>query len=221
MLAEGRASEVFDLGDGTVLRRSKQGSDYRREAAVMRHALAAGLPVPRVRSVEGPEIVLDRIDGPTMLDDLVRHPWRLGAHARLLAALHARVHAVAAPAAAATAPMPGDRLLHLDLHPANVLLSPTGPVLIDWENAAAGDPAFDLAVTWVLMDGADAAGSRVELAAIAAFRRAFLAVWLRRVGRADAARGLAAAAEMRAADRNATPAEGDRARALAARHGAP
>ena len=45
------------------------------------------------------------------------------------------------------------RLLHLDLHPFNVLVDdggePTG--VIDWANAAAGDPELDRARTWSLL----------------------------------------------------------------------
>ncbi len=45
----------------------------------------------------------------------------------------------------------GDRLLHLDLHPGNVILGPSGPVVIDWTNAPVGDPAVDAALTWVIL----------------------------------------------------------------------
>ena len=40
LLAEGRASEIFDLGDGRVLRRFKRGGDPGFEAGVMEHARA-------------------------------------------------------------------------------------------------------------------------------------------------------------------------------------
>ena len=44
-------------------------------------------------------------------------------------------------------------LLHLDLHPFNVLVNddgePTG--VIDWANAAAGDPELDRARSWSLL----------------------------------------------------------------------
>jgi len=45
----------------------------------------------------------------------------------------------------------GDRLLHLDLHPLNVIMSPQGPVVIDWPNARCGDPMADVAVTYALV----------------------------------------------------------------------
>jgi Ser/Thr protein kinase RdoA (MazF antagonist) len=44
----------------------------------------------------------------------------------LLAGLHDRLHALAWPGAA-----PGEALLHLDLHPLNVILRGSGPVVID------------------------------------------------------------------------------------------
>jgi aminoglycoside phosphotransferase (APT) family kinase protein len=43
------------------------------------------------------------------------------------------------------------RILHLDLHPDNVMLTSRGPVLIDWRNAAEGPPDLDLAVTAVIL----------------------------------------------------------------------
>jgi len=32
------------------------------------------------------------------------------------------------------------RIVHLDLHPENVMLTVSGPVVIDWRNATDGDP---------------------------------------------------------------------------------
>jgi tRNA A-37 threonylcarbamoyl transferase component Bud32 len=139
LLAEGRASEIFDLGDGRVLRRFKRGGDPGFEARVMEHARARGFPVPAVREVRDDALVLERIDGPTMLDaaDLERHP-------ALLARLHDQLHAI---------PFEGATLLHRDLHPENVILSPDGPVVVDWTNAGAGEPAFDVALVWVILVG--------------------------------------------------------------------
>jgi aminoglycoside phosphotransferase (APT) family kinase protein len=49
-------------------------------------------------------------------------------------------------------PLPrGDCLLHGDFHPANIILSPRGPVVIDWPNATRGDPAADVARSLLMM----------------------------------------------------------------------
>ena len=46
-----------------------------------------------------------------------------------------------------------DRLLHLDLHPLNVLVDSNGAVsgVVDWANAAAGPPVLDRARSWSVM----------------------------------------------------------------------
>jgi aminoglycoside phosphotransferase (APT) family kinase protein len=134
LIAAGRASEIFDLGDGRVLRRFRAGGDPEHEALVMRHAHGHGYPVPRVVEVTADTLVLDRIEGPTMLSELRRRPWTLRSNASLLAQLHQRLHEIVAPPTLAAAGR-GDRLLHLDLHPDNVILSPGGPFVIDWTNS--------------------------------------------------------------------------------------
>ncbi|XXZ52910.1 phosphotransferase [Streptomyces cavourensis] len=59
--------------------------------------------------------------------------------ARLLRDLHAIPPRVSAD--------PGDCILHLDLHPANVMLTERGPVVIDWSTATEGPPGFDRAMS--------------------------------------------------------------------------
>ena len=186
LLAEGRASEIFDLGDGRVLRGFKRGGDPGFEARVMEHARAHGYPVPAVQEVRADALVLERIEGPTMLQAI-----ELERDAAELARLHRQLHEI---------PFEGAALLHRDLHPANVIRSPTGSVVIDWTNAAAGDPAVDVALVWVICIGED--NPRAE-----AFARAFVAHF------GDWERGLADALAYRLADPNVTAAE--RARLLA------
>jgi tRNA A-37 threonylcarbamoyl transferase component Bud32 len=202
LIAAGRASEIFDLGDGRILRRFRAGCDPGREALVMEHAAGHGYPVPRVLEVTADALVLERIDGPTMLAQLRRRPWTLRRHAGLLAELHNRLHEIAAPPAL-TAVGSGDRLLHLDLHPDNVILSPRGPFVIDWTNARRGDPALDVALTWVIV-----ATSGGPLA------RLFLRWFLQHFDRDELLRALPAAAALRVADINVTDRERDAVRRL-------
>ncbi len=192
LLAAGRASEIFDLGDGRVLRRFRAGGDPEREALAMRHARRHGYPVPRVLELTPDALVLDRIDGPTMFDELRRRPWTARRHGSLLAALHRQLHEIEAPPEL-PAIGPGDRLLHLDLHPANVILSPAGPFVVDWTNARRGDPAVDVALTWVI---AATSGGRLG--------RISLRWFLPRFDREELRLALPAAAEFRLADPNVT-----------------
>jgi aminoglycoside phosphotransferase (APT) family kinase protein len=194
VLAEGRASEILELGDDRVLRRFKAGGRPAREAEIMEHARARGYPVPRVLEVLDDSLVLERVDGPTMLAELRRRPWRMARHARTLAELHHRLHEI---------PFEGERLIHLDFHPDNVLLSERGPVVIDWANARGGKPALDVAMTWVI--AATSGG---------AMGRLFTRFFLRHVDRRAAEAQLPAAGESRIADPNVTDAERERVRRL-------
>ena len=202
LIAAGRASEILDLGDGSVLRRFKAGGSPEREALVMRHALAAGYPVPRVLEVQPDALVLERIEGPTMLQVLFRRPWTLGRQAAMLAALHVRLHEIAAPPGLGSVG-PGDRLLHLDLHPENVILAAGGPVVVDWTNARRGEAALDVALTWVI--GATSGGPA---------GRVFLRAFLPHFNVEEVLRFLPAAAEMRIADENVTAKERQAVRRL-------
>lgn len=209
LLAEGRESQIYDLGDGRVLRRYKRGGDPEHEARVMEHARTHGLPVPRVHAVRGDGIVLERVSGASMAANLKRRPWSAAGHARTLADLHERLHAIPAPAD--LAPIgEGGALLHLDLHPENVLLTELGPVVVDWTNARAGDAAFDVAYTWVIL-----ATSNVS-PPLRPLRAAFVGAFLARFARTELERHLRPACDRRARDANVTAAEQDAIRRLAA-----
>ena len=194
MLAEGRASEILELGEYRVLRRFKTGGRPAREAEIMEHARAHGYPVPRVLEVLADSLVLERIDGPTMLAELRRRPWKLAGHARMLAELHDRLHEI---------PFEGEQLIHLDFHPDNVLLSQRGPVVIDWTNSRGGKPALDVAMTWVIC--ATSGGT---------FGRLFTRFFLRHVDRQAGRAELPAAGELRLADPNVTDDERELVRRL-------
>jgi aminoglycoside phosphotransferase (APT) family kinase protein len=145
---------VYDVGSGLVLKRYRgpaAAAIAAFEADVMTHATAGGVPVPDVADLHGGDLTMTRVDGPTMLHDLAAHPTRLAGHARLLAELHRIVHAINAPAGLDRPFGSGQTLLHLDLHPDNVILASCGPVIIDWQGAVAGPAAADLAHTWLLL----------------------------------------------------------------------
>jgi len=209
LIAAGRASEVFDLGDGRVLRRFKSGGHPEREALVMLHARLHGYPVPEVLEVTPDALVLEKVDGQTMWEAAGAHPSSVPAHAAELADLHRQLHQIAAPDGLAAVGQ-GDRLLHLDLHPANVILSPEGPVVVDWTNARRGEPAFDVALTWVI--GATSTG-------LGEVGRSFLRHFLHHFDRDELRRELRAAAEYRLADRNVRDEERRAVRKLVAEEG--
>jgi aminoglycoside phosphotransferase (APT) family kinase protein len=153
LLASGRDGDIFEYAPGLVLRKTRDGRSIEHEARIMRYVAEHGFPVPRIEEVRagGTEIVMERIDGPSMLDAMVRPPWKMPAMLRTLADLHDQLHEIDGPDWLPAMPDGGDRLLHLDLHPMNVIMAPTGPVVIDWPNARRGDPMADAALTFALM----------------------------------------------------------------------
>ena len=200
-LASGRDADVYALGDGLVLRRYRAGGDVTAEAAVMRYVAAHGYPVPAVHSADNTDLVMERVDGPTMLAALRDGELSADRAGRMLAELQTALHAIAARDPAE----PDRRVLHLDLHPDNVILGHRGPVVIDWRNTAAGAPALDVALSALILAQV-AVGDDNDLAAGCA---AVLAAFLDAVGSLDGP-ALAQAAAMRRADPNMTPVEIDR-----------
>lgn len=198
LIGSGRTAAVYALDERRVLRRYLDGGDARAEAAVMAYAREHGYHVPEVHSADGPELVMERIDGATMLELLV--DGRLGAAegGAVLAGLLRRLHSLPLRPGGVR----GERLLHLDLHPGNVVMGAAGPVVIDWTNARDGDPALDLAVTAVTL------GMVVETWAppLAAQARAMLAAYVAAVDLLSDA-SIAAAVAFRSADPHLEPAE--------------
>ena len=184
LLAEGRTAEVYAYGEGRVLKLDRPDWNGLSEfEGTMLAALAdAGLPVARPHgtvTIEGRRgLILDRVDGPSLLEVLLASgPEQAGRLAGRFAALQRQINATAiaglpdlvprlrreveasVPGAALRAELLGllaelddgaRGVCHYDLHPLNVLTGPDGWVVIDWLTVAAGPPAADLARTLVL-----------------------------------------------------------------------
>ncbi|MGV9345116.1 phosphotransferase [Streptomyces spiralis] len=171
LLAAGRDADVYALDSQRVLRRYRDEGDVAAEAAVMAYVGGLGFPVPQVYSANGGDLVLERLTGPTMLQALGTGEITAVAAADLLAGLHARLHALPPQ----MPHKPGDRQVHLDLHPANVMLEARGPVVIDWRNSGQGPPEFDVAVSALIVAQVAVDSVREEAALAGTFLTAFLA----------------------------------------------
>ncbi|MGC5345802.1 phosphotransferase [Streptomyces sp. DT24] len=152
LLGSGRTADVYALDDEAwVLRRYRDGADATPEAAVMAHLADHGFPVPRVTSSPAfdsrSDLVMRRLTGTTMLQALLGGALTADEAATEIAGLLDLLHTVPARLAA----HPGDRVLHLDLHPDNVVLTPEGPVVIDWTTSAEGPPGRDRAMSALIL----------------------------------------------------------------------
>ena len=210
LVGRGRAADVYDVGEGRVLRRYRSAHDSAPEAELMAHVARHGFPVPAVHDVDGRDLVMDRVVGRSQLDDIERRPWRVAAHGRALADLHRRLDGI---------PTPGGEdggIVHLDLHPGNVLCTADGPVVIDWSNGRVGDRHADVATTWMLLATGEPDGGAAIRALAAVLRRRLLHAFLAGVDVAAARRVLPAVCDDKLGDPNMGPGERDAIRALAA-----
>ena len=182
------------------LLRADQAGLARREAEVMAAVAAAGIPVPRVFA-EGiwdkrPALLMSWMPGRLLQHELEGRTWRSWALGVQFGRIQAAIHAAPVPVALRLHPVSwvewgepdaalrdhlrrsseGEVLLHLDYHPANVLME-RGRVsaVLDWANARGGDRRADLARTAAILRFAPFAGRPSLVSAIA--RRAFVAGW--------------------------------------------
>jgi uncharacterized protein (TIGR02172 family) len=190
-VAIGRTAAVYLWKEGWIIKLFHErfsSEAVRYEAQIARIVHQAGLPVPAVGKVVEVDgrwgLIYEHVDGPTMLEEISSKPWRLLRSARLLAELHAEMHAseanVELPSQRerlrkkieqaqglsadlqqahleALEEMPeGDRLCHGDFHADNVVITKRGLVVIDWIDATQGNPLADVARTAVIHLGARA-----------------------------------------------------------------
>ena len=144
--------------------------EYERAAMEAVRAVVPLVPtVFGVTEVMGrPGIIMERVEGPDLLTIISKKPWTVWSAGRTLGEVHAQLHSVVAPASVPSlldrarvgsplvpphisvwalgelASLPdGDRLLHGDFHPGNILMTAAGPVVIDWPNTSRGNPEAD------------------------------------------------------------------------------
>lgn len=157
LLGRGRTADVYDLGDGRVLRRYREPrpSLVQREVTAMRALRAAGAPVPQVFEATDTDIVMEKVRGRAMLDELKVRPWRAGRMGRQIGEVHLAVLQVDAGTLDLPVAADGSTVLHLDYHPGNVMVDGAAATVIDWTNAGIGPAGLDVAMTWMLMATSD------------------------------------------------------------------
>jgi Ser/Thr protein kinase RdoA (MazF antagonist) len=184
LVGEGKIAEVFEYGEGRVLKLYRAGqpeSDARREFAVLDAVEAAGIAAPRafdLVQVEGRwGVVMSTVEGRPFAELMLADPAGAGPYFAAMVRLQMGIHAASGQALAplkvrlarkiaATdlsdpvkyrlrdklSRLPGgDRVLHGDFHPYNILGTLQDAVVVDWLDATQGPPAADVCRSWLLL----------------------------------------------------------------------
>ena len=166
----------------------------------MRYVAEHGYPVPEVFHATGPDLVMERVHGPTMADAVVDGKLGVDSAGRMLADLHDRLHDIPSRCT----PAGEERMIHMDLHPLNVMVAPGGPVVIDWCNARDGEPRLDVAMSALILAQVVIVAARPR----ALLARALLQSFVSAV-RDDPSPSLSAACALRRGDPNITEPEAE------------
>ncbi|MEA2406113.1 MAG: hypothetical protein QOE69_232 [Thermoleophilaceae bacterium] len=180
VVARGSRSLVHAYGHGAVIKVPKPATPaswIEAEAEYVEAVRAVGAPAPALLGIERifgrPASIWERVDGPSMWEQVVDRPARSAGLGRTLAEVQLALFELLPPvtlpdqrdrlvskirwsAANVDASLgvalellpernAGPRLCHGDLHPSNVIMSRDGPVLVDWFDASRGDPIADVA----------------------------------------------------------------------------
>lgn len=149
-------------------------------------------------------VVMDRVGGRTFGEAMLANPAGAGPYFAAMAGLQAGLHAASgagltplkqrladkigrAPGLSdpvrrrlrdRLAALPdGNRVLHGDFHPYNILGTPEEAIIVDWLDATAGPPAADICRSWLLMQTVYPAMAEAYLATSPLPREAVFA-WL-------------------------------------------
>ena len=211
-IASGRTAEVYAWDEGTVLKLFYAWCPTHwadQETRTARLVNQAGIPSPAILDLvtvnERQGIVYQRIEGPSMLDAIIKNPLMSLNHARKLALLHAEMHRCAGDELASQRSsvtwainhasdlsdecrqvildklkhLPdGERLCHGDFHPGNIIMTRQGPLVIDWMTAVRGNPAADIARTYLMLSLGDAPEGGIILKLILLMRKMIVREYL-------------------------------------------
>jgi aminoglycoside phosphotransferase (APT) family kinase protein len=159
-LGAGGSSEVYAWGSDRVVKlfRSEYAYALERELECATAVHGAGIVSPAVHGVvhiggrRG--IVFERVDGPTLLEQLLHGDRSAADVGRVLAALHLTMHEVSVSGLRDLAVVlneqghevpSGTFVFHGDFHPGNVIVAATRFCTIDWVNAHVAPRAADVA----------------------------------------------------------------------------
>lgn len=204
LIGKGATAEVYDWGQQQVVKLYYEAYGvhlYDYESDIIRLITDAGAPAPAyVEKIEFQGrfgVVMEKVEGARMLDEVNKNLWRLKKYAFMLAKYHHSIHEISCDGLSSqenklghgveklrkligTAYDPTDFmqgkevLCHGDLHLKNIILSKKGPLGIDWNGAYSGHPLGDVIRTWLILRSPN---HMRKMAGLKAYLRQAFKVW--------------------------------------------
>jgi hypothetical protein len=184
----GRTATIFRYGNDQVLKLFKSNFSQhaiQEEFEIGRSLNLSGLSIPTTHEIievdQAKGILLDFIEGRSMLQNLARKPWLVFRYAKIMANVHFKIHGTdvrgnncikslsqtiadkisrtslltsqekSAILSCLSFLPDGSSLCHGDFHPDNIIMSKDRVVTVDWITARIGVPMADVARTWLLL----------------------------------------------------------------------
>lgn len=186
LLAQGGQAEIYELDEDKVIRvlRNIEDEEYLKiEMSIMKSLKEKGKAVPKVYEylkIDGrPSIIIEKLNGDTMLAEIRKKPLRLLRQAEKLAELHLEVadsaeglgmisindraaylipkaemldHKLKKFVFETLAELPrGNDICHGDFHPGNIMITNKQYYVIDWYGATSGKKLSDIAHTYLIL----------------------------------------------------------------------
>lgn len=189
LIGQGNTAEIFAWGEQNILKLYRNGlsedlcsNEFAITQYVYEHFKIAPKPLEIVHIDGRIGAIYQRLDGKTMLKELLSKPWRLRKYSKLLARSHVDMHQKATLSAVTVKEklkreiqnvallsleekqllnyyldnLPeGDCICHFDFHPDNIILMGDKYYVIDWMTGCMGDPLADVARTALMLNYAE------------------------------------------------------------------
>lgn len=218
-IGDGGTAEIYLNENGQVVKLFREGfsedsvfNEYRKSKWAYEAGLPAAKPLDMRQYEARHAILMEKVEGESLLERLYRHPETAAEAARTFAEYQVRLNERSADSlqdnqrqrmvrrisqtdrlderekAAVLAELeqlPDDiRLCHGDYHPGNIMETPDGWKVIDWIDATCGHPLYDPARTLLLVGfGTEEGGARSALEQAAhTFREIYLETYTKLSG---------------------------------------
>lgn len=169
LLVQGSHARVYLVDDQVVVRQLKNYRETYPNADLMVHLKQHGFPTPTLFEVRQDTLIMERLHGPTLLQSLIAQETSLAQAVAIIVHLHEVLHGLqlcdGSPSGDA------DRILHMDIHPGSIVLTPDGPYLVDWEDSRVGPPELDLAATALVFAMIASEPGDLQLSSASMFRK--------------------------------------------------